>query len=194
VESALFNGLQPIQIKKFCPISGSAPSASSRPIRPFPHRSGASRDARSVRRVEIYNTALWFSQHNAPRKLERRPALSRTAGAASLVKVTQARRRRQLLRSERSRWAHWPTPIKTPLWSSVAYPPAVVVPVRPRFETMSDQPGSFRGSKVMPPSWFGVITQTGREPAHNRLAMTEIGRFDERRHWRAVDARGIWSE
>jgi hypothetical protein len=65
----------------------------------------------------------------------------------------------------RVRWAHWPTPIKTPLWSSDAYPPEMVVPVRARFETTSAQPGLFRGNKVTPPTGFAVMSQTGREPA-----------------------------
>jgi hypothetical protein len=41
----------------------------------------------------------------------------------------------------------------------------MLVAVRERFETMSDQPGLFRGSKVTPPTGFAVISQTRREPA-----------------------------
>jgi hypothetical protein len=63
------------------------------------------------------------------------------------------------------RWAHCPTSINTPVWRSDAYPPEMLVAVRERFETMSDQPGLFRGSKVTPPTGFAVISQSGREPA-----------------------------
>jgi hypothetical protein len=81
------------------------------------------------------------------------------------LEVIQARPRLRSLRSGGSRWAHWPRPIKTPLWSSDAYPPEMVVPVRARFETTSAEPGLFRGSKVTPPTGFEVISHTAREPA-----------------------------
>lgn len=89
---------------------------------------------------------------------------------ASAAPIVQSNRREEpILRRDvaavgRVRWAHWPMPIKTPL-GSVAYPPAMVVPTRATFETISAQPGLFRGSKVTPPTGFAVISQTGREPA-----------------------------